>query len=121
MRSLMGYVVHASPPVNTPTSYNIKVNYEVIKGDIPIFGFTFNIENYENYYMFTINCEEKIWAIQKKENGQRDYIINWTPLDLITNNNTIKMTKINNNYKHSLLKTKKVDTPRISILVFLKN
>ena len=99
MRSLMGYVVHASPPVNTPTSYNIKVNYEVIKGDIPIFGFTFNIENYENYYMFKINYEEKIWAIQKKENGQRDYIINWTPLDLITNNNTIKMTKINNNYK----------------------
>jgi alkylated DNA repair dioxygenase AlkB len=42
-----------------------------------------------------------------------DYVLNTGDLLFIPD-------EVNNNYKHSLLKTKKVNTPRISILIFIK-
>ena len=55
-------------------------------------------------------------VLRYKENTTKenvDYILNSGDLLFIPN-------KINNNYKHSLLKTKKVNESRISILVFLE-
>ena len=55
-------------------------------------------------------------VLRYKENTTKeniDYILNSGDLLFIPN-------KINNNYKHSLLKTKKVHESRISILVFLE-
>lgn len=55
-------------------------------------------------------------VLRYKENTTQetiDYILNSGDLLFIPN-------EINNNYKHSLLKTTKVDKARISILVFLK-
>lgn len=55
-------------------------------------------------------------VLRYKENKTKenvDYVLNSGDLLFIPNT-------INNNYKHSLLQTKKVKTPRISILIFLE-
>lgn len=77
---------------------------------------------YAPYHADKYNCDSCLISLgttrtlRYKENTTKentDYILNNGDLLYIPD-------EINNNYKHSLLKTKKVDTPRISILVFLK-
>lgn len=77
---------------------------------------------YAPYHADKYNCDSCLISLgttrtlRYKENTTKqntDYILKSGDLLFIPN-------EINNNYKHSLLKTKKVTTPRISILVFLE-
>lgn len=77
---------------------------------------------YAPYHADKYNCDCCLLSLgttrtlRYKENSTKtniDYILNSGDLLFIPN-------EINNNYKHSLLKTKKVTKPRISILVFLE-
>jgi alkylated DNA repair dioxygenase AlkB len=77
---------------------------------------------YAPYHADKYNCDTCLISfgttrtLRYKENTTKeniDYILNSGDLLFIPN-------EINNNYKHSLLKTKKVNKARISILVFLE-
>ena len=77
---------------------------------------------YAPYHADKYNCDCCLISLgtartlRYKENKTKenvDYILNNGDLLFIPN-------EINNNYKHSLLKTKKVNKPRISILDFLE-
>lgn len=77
---------------------------------------------YAPYHADKYNCDTCLISLgttrtlRYKENTSKenvDYILNSGDLLFIPD-------QINNNYKHSLLKTKKVNEARISILVFLK-
>jgi len=79
-------------------------------------------DEYAPYHSDKYNCDTCLISLgatrtlRYKENTTKkntDYILNSGDLLFIPN-------EINNNYKHSLLKTKKVNKPRISILVFLE-
>lgn len=81
-----------------------------------------NGNEYAPYHADKYNCDTCLISLgatrilRYKENNTKtnvDYVLNSGDLLFIPN-------EMNNNYKHSLLKTKKVDKARISILVFLE-
>lgn len=81
-----------------------------------------NGNEYAPYHADKYNCDTCLISLgttrilRYKENTTKekfDYILNSGDLLFIPN-------EMNNNYKHSLLQTKKVDKARISILVFLE-
>lgn len=82
-----------------------------------------NGDEYAPYHADKYNCDVCLISLgttrilRYKNNETKEncnFILNCGDLLFIPN-------EINNNYKHSLLKTKKVNTGRISILVFFKS